>query len=87
MPRNKNPQFDLEYQYQLFLQRMSLIESQMHPQQKIQLKQAFMGAWGQSMICMRDEVSEHPEAEAVQILEDMTTQLTRYWNNQVKKPN
>ena len=36
----------LEKQYQLYLERVGITESQMHPIQKIETKRAFMGACG-----------------------------------------
>lgn len=51
-----NKQFDLEHQYQLYLKRVALSENTMHPQQKKQLKEAFMGACGQMLILLRDDV-------------------------------
>lgn len=47
--------FNLEHQYQLFLQRMDLTESQMHPTQRVETKRTFMAAMGQMlMICVHD---------------------------------
>ena len=60
--------FTIEAQYQLYLQRMSLDESKMHPIQKKQLKQTFYGAFGQLLIMMREDISALPEAEGIQVL-------------------
>lgn len=50
--------FSLEIQYQLYLQRIELKESEMHPVQKVQLRQAFFGACGQMILLLRDDLAE-----------------------------
>jgi hypothetical protein len=71
--------FSLEYQYQLYLKRIGLSELSMHPEQKIQTKQAFFGAIGQILLLLRDDMYECTEDEAVQIMEKMTNEVTQYF--------
>lgn len=77
--------FDIDHQYSLYLQRMGLKEEQLHPVQKIQTKQAFYGAWGQLLICMRDDISALPEAEGMNVLDLMTEQVAIFWAIEVEK--
>jgi hypothetical protein len=71
--------FNLEYQYQLYLQRVKLKESEMHPEQKKQLRQAFMGACGQLLVLLKDDLSQLEETEVMDVLEDMTKQVADYF--------
>ena len=77
-----NKAFDLEHQYQLYLQRMDLRESEMHPVQRVQLKQTFFGASGQILMLLRNELAELPEDEAVDQLESMIEQVLAYFQSQ-----
>ena len=79
--------FDLNKQYALYLGRLTLNEKDMHPAQKLQLKQAFMGACGQMLILLRDELSALPEDEAVATMQRMIDQVGDYWLNQANKSN
>ena len=79
--------FDLEKQYQLYLKRVKLNESTMHPMQRIETKRAFMGACGQILFLFRDELSELEENDAVEQMEKMKNQVVQYWNNQSRGQN
>ena len=57
-------EFNLEHQYQLYLQRMALSESTMHPQQKIQLRHDELSALGQP-----EEPQVKPRAQAPTVRE------------------
>lgn len=72
-------QFNLDYQYGLYLERVGLKEANMHPEQKKQLKQAFMGAVGQMLILFRDELTEFEDDKAVDIMQDMLNQMGDFW--------
>lgn len=69
--------FNLEYQYQLFLQRMGLSESQMPADQRREIKRTFMAAMGQMlMICVHDLDSfKNP----------LVTETVPYMSDQVKE--
>ena len=77
MEENKN--FDLDYQYQLYLERMGLVEGKMHPAQKKQLKEAFFGACGQMLDLMRDDIGGLEEREAINAFEDMVHQVKTFF--------
>jgi len=71
--------FNLEYQYQLYLKRVALSEETMHPEQKIQTRQAFYGAVGQILILLRDDAGQLPEDEAMKIFESLMNQVSKYF--------
>lgn len=80
-------EFNLEYQYQLYLQRMALSESTMHPQQRIQLRQTFFGASGQMLILLRDELSKLEEEKAMETLQDLLNQVNNFFLSETNKMN
>lgn len=76
--------FNVEYQYQLYLERVSLKESEMNPIQRVETKRAFMGACGQMLLVLRDDVSELPTEEiAADTLESMLDQVAKYFMKEV----
>ena len=72
--------FTIEHQYQLYLQRVNLEESKMHPLQKKQLKQAFFGAFGQLLILMRDGIAILPEDVGIKILDAQMKEVLDFFN-------
>ena len=80
-------EFNLEHQYQLYLQRMALSESTMHPQQKIQLRQTFFGSSGQMLILLRDELSKLEEEKAMETLQDLINQVGNFFLAETNKMN
>jgi len=81
------PVFSLEHQYQLYLKRVGLKEAMMHPAQRTETKRAFMGACGQMLVMLRDDLVELPENEAVETLQDLNNQVSNYWLAETKQVN
>lgn len=79
--------FNLEKQYQLYLERIGLKESQMHPVQKTETKRAFMGGCGQLLILLRDDVGDLEEEEAVEQIESMINQVQSFWLKETRQTN
>ena len=82
-----NQEFDLEYQYQLYLKRVALKEDIMPENQKRQLRQAFMGACGQMLLLLRDDVVGLSETDAIKTMENMITQVGNYFLKATNKNN
>lgn len=80
-----NVNFQIAHQYQLYLVRMKLNEADMHPEQKIQVKQAFYGAFGQLLVLMREEIAALPERSGVRVLEDLTKQVADFWTEDLER--
>ena len=80
-------EFQLEYQYQEYLKKVALKESDMHPQQRKQLRQAFMGACGQLIILLRDDVGKLEESDAIKVMQDMINQVGNYFLKESGKQN
>ena len=80
-------ELDLNHQYKLYLERVGLSESAMHPQQRIETKQAFFGACGQMLILLRDDLGALEYSKAIDTLQDMLNQVSNFWLSQQQKQN
>jgi len=83
----KNKIFDLEHQYQLYLQRVGLKEKNMHPTQRTETKRAFIGACGQMLVLLRDNLGALEENKAVEAMQDMINQTITYFMKETNKLN
>ena len=79
--------FNLEKQYQLYLERVGISERKMHPTQKVETKRAFMGACGQMLILLRDDLGELEEDKAIEQLQDMINQVQSFWLKETHQTN
>lgn len=79
--------YDLEHQYQLFLKRMDLSESTMHPTQKKQLRQTFYGACGQFLVFITEELSKLEEDKAIELLDNIYNQIELFFKNELDSQN
>lgn len=73
------PIFNLDYQYQQYLQRMKLNEATMFPEQKRQIKQTFYGACGQILMLLQEDIGALPDEEAVEALHRLIVQVDQFW--------
>ena len=78
-------EINIESQYQLYLKRVNQVESEMHPQQKIQLRQTFYAACGQMLVLFRDEFSTLDEEKAIETFEDLTNEIVVFFDQRVKE--
>lgn len=76
MPEN---QFKVADQYQMYLRRVELKESDMHPAQRSEIKRAFFGAWGQMLALMQGPLPDLPEDDGCKILDEMIEEVRQYW--------
>jgi hypothetical protein len=80
-------EFNLEHQYQLYLQRMALSERTMHPIQRKQLRQTFMGAAGQILILLRDDITQLDDDTAMATMQDLINQVANFFINETNQSN
>lgn len=80
-------EFDLNHQYQLYLERIKMKESQMLPVQRTEVKRAFFGACGQLLILMRDDLTKLEEDHATETLQGMVNQVSDFWLAETKRVN
>jgi len=83
----KNKTFDLEHQYQLYLERVGLKEANMHSVQRTETKRAFIGACGQILILLRDDLGALEESNAIETMKDMINQVGAYFMKETNKLN
>lgn len=78
-----NP-FNLEDQYQFYLEKVQLEEATMHPTQRIQLRETFMGAAGIVLLLIRDEFSTLSDEDGDRMFTWMVDQVTEFWKDRVE---
>lgn len=87
MTEKQNESFDMENQWQLYLQRVNLKGKKMPAEQYRELKRAFFGALGQLLMLMKNEVADLSEDDAVSALESMINQVGDFWLKQGGRQN
>jgi hypothetical protein len=75
--------FDLNYQWRQYCQMVGVPEEKMHPVQRVETKRAFMGACGQMLLLLRDDVAEYEETEAIVLFKNMLAQVEAFWKEEV----
>lgn len=79
-----NP-FNLEDQYQFFLSKMKQDEATMHPRQRIQLRDTFMGAAGIILLLIRNEFAALSDDEGDAMFTSMVDQVGEFWKARVEE--
>lgn len=80
-----NKAFNLEYQYQIYLEMVGLNEARMHPVQQSETKRAFMGGVGQMIILLHNDIPQLSANMAVNTLQDMANQVGVFFKNEIAK--
>lgn len=78
-------QFNLEHQYSLYLERIGFVETNIPVHVNTELKRAFMGACGQILIMLRDDIAPLPEDQGVMIMDDLLNQVGAFWTEEMAK--
>lgn len=71
--------FNLEEQYQMYLDLMGLDESQMPPIQQQETRRAFFGACGQMLRLMTEDIADLEEVDAVGTIINLKNQVSEYF--------
>lgn len=79
--------FNLEYQYQEYLKKVKLKESEMGETQRIETRRTFMGACGVMLIVLRHDLSALKEDEAAKMLQNMLDQVGNFFIKEVNRQN
>jgi hypothetical protein len=79
--------FDLNYQWGLYLERAGVTEQQLGFVQASEMKRAFFGGCGQMIILMRDEVAAQEDDKAIATMQDMLDQVGNFWLSETHKQN
>ena len=72
---SKDPKFNLEKKYQIFLKRIGLSESKMNPVQREQIKFVYFATYGEALIVLRDDVGELEEEQAIKTMQSLLNQV------------
>ena len=75
----KDKKFKLEHQFELYLQRVGLTRDKMAANQYIEMKRCFIGACGQMLILLRDDLGALSEEEAIEKMKDMIHQVGQFF--------
>jgi hypothetical protein len=76
--------FDIEDMYQNYLARCSLTEGKMHPEQRVQVRQAFFGGISATLAIFKKPENDLTKTEVLQGLDKMWNDLSAYWNRRKK---
>ncbi|WP_338764082.1 hypothetical protein WAF17_21010 [Bernardetia sp. ABR2-2B] len=77
--------FNLEAQYQKYLELMRLDEKQMPPIQQQETRRAFFGACGQMLRLMTEDIADLEEVEAVGTIINLKNQVSEYFMKQLEQ--
>lgn len=78
--------FDLEYQYQGYLQGIGQNEAMMHPEQREQVKNAFFGGIAVMVQMLHNDVATiEDEDKVADVLEGIYAQTKKYWTDKLLK--
>ena len=72
---------NIAHQYQLYLNRVGLKEQEMLPNQQIETRRAFYGAWGQSLYYFTYDLPIDDTQLAEQKITEMVTEIEQFWLN------
>ena len=73
--------FSIEEQYKFYLEKIGLKEEEMGKEQKTQLRETFYAAFGQALIILRDGIGELDDDKAVETMQDLLNQVTKFFIN------
>jgi len=77
---NMPTSFTVKDLYAFYLQKMGLNESQMHPVQKRQVKDAFYGGLGMFITCIEEpEIANLPSGQFDEVIESFNQEIQDYW--------
>jgi len=79
--------FTIETQWQLYLKKVGLREEILPEDQRVEMKRTFFGACGQMLFLMRDDISALPEDKGITILNEMKSEIGKFWIDQSNRKN
>ncbi len=77
--------FTIQTQWEKYLKRVDLKESEMLPIQTQETKRAFFAGVSQLLVLLREDVSALEENEAINTMERMETECGEFWKTEVEK--
>lgn len=80
MSEQKKPQ--IHQQFDLYLEKMGLQQSQMNDVQYIETRRAFYAGFGQLLILLLGDIADMPEEESINTLDDLFTESQEFFKNE-----
>lgn len=81
----KMDKFNLDAEYQRYLDLVNLNEEEMHPIQKIETKRAFFGGVGSVVKLISDDVKELEELDARKAMMLLRSQVVHFFEQTIKE--
>ena len=72
-------------QFELYLDRIDMSKSRMHPVQYIETRRAFFGGVGQILNSARDDVTKLPDEEGAMVFENWWQECVDFWDKEVRE--
>lgn len=76
--------FNVETQYQSYLKKVNLKESDMGPTQRREMRRTFFGAWGQCLVMLTQDTAELDDDQAIEAIDDQIDQVNNFWKAEVE---
>ena len=74
----QNKVFDINYQYDLYKERVGLKGKELHKVQEQEIKRAFMGGVAQTIFLFLEDIGSLDEKDAVQVIEALKNQTLEF---------
>ena len=80
MTVKKKPQ--IQAQFDLYLEKMGLTQSQMSDVQYIETRRAFYAGFGQLLILLLGDIADMPEEESINTLDELLTESQEFFSKE-----
>ncbi len=87
MITKNSPCFSVSWQFMEYAKRVKLDRLSASSTQWTETRRAFYGAWGQMLFMLRDELSDLDDDDGIEVLEQMKTEVTRFWQTENNRQN
>ena len=67
----KSSKIQVEYEWNKFISRLFPKEAKLPPLQRVEMKRAFFGGFGQAIVIMKNKVDKLSEKEALEAIEGL----------------
>lgn len=84
---NQNEQFNIEQMFMKYLNLVGLRAHELSPVQLTEMRRAFIGAVGQTIVLLTQELPAMSDAQGSQAMDDMMLQIKNFWDTQNLQQN
>lgn len=79
--------FNLESNFQHYLETVGLKENEMYPRQRTEIKRAFYGGCGEILTLLLHKISQLDDDAAEEQLSDLVNQVSDFWLSEQGRNN